>query len=175
MWKRIGVLGAMMLCLWGFVPQEAEAQPGGGGPFGLGIILGDPTGITGKYWVAGNQAIDFHLGVDGFGGRGFNNDLGLYADYLFHFPLTNISAFRLDFYVGPGLALILDFDDRYCTKFRCYDRDSGIGLAIRAPIGLAMLFNSFSGELFLELPLNVWLVPFQDFDLDVALGFRYYF
>ena len=34
---------------------------------GLGIILGDPTGITGKYFVSNDFAIDFHLGLDGIG------------------------------------------------------------------------------------------------------------
>src|SRR5262245_35783403 len=38
--------------------------------FGIGFVIGDPTGLSAKWWVAGTNALDFGLG---FWGYGFNN------------------------------------------------------------------------------------------------------
>ena len=81
----------------------------------------------------------------------------------------------LPLYVGPGLALIIIDDDRYCSRFRCYDNDDDLALAVRAPFGLAFWFSKFSGEAFVELTTTLLLIPDVDIDLDAAIGFRYYF
>ncbi|HEY0189693.1 MAG TPA: hypothetical protein VGC42_01130, partial [Kofleriaceae bacterium] len=68
--------------------------------FGLGLELGDPTGLTGKYFVQSDQAIQFGLGgVLLFDHTGVN----LYGDYLWH-PVSLASAedFELPFYIGIG-------------------------------------------------------------------------
>jgi len=152
--------------------NEAEAQPAG--PFGLGVIIGGPTGVTGKYWISGNNAIDMHIGLDGIGRGGGG---GFYADYLWHFNLTSTGAFDLPLYIGPGLGIVIDDDDEYCNRFGDCRRedDAAVWLAIRAPLGIAFLFKSFPGELFLELPFSLNLVPAVFFDIDVAIGFRFYF
>ncbi len=70
--------------------------------FGLGLELGEPTGITGKLFLKSDQALDFGLGDiyhHYYGGDG----LHLYADYLWHpTVLTSAEAFELPFYVGVG-------------------------------------------------------------------------
>ena len=43
------ILAAILLC------GTASAQDSG---FGLGVILGEPTGISGKLWLGGKTAID---------------------------------------------------------------------------------------------------------------------
>src|SRR5580765_2755709 len=53
------------------VPGTAHAtEVGYGRNYGLGVILGDPTGISGKAWVASTNAIDVGLGAYGYGYRG---------------------------------------------------------------------------------------------------------
>jgi hypothetical protein len=48
--------------------QSANAtEVGYNRKFGLGFMLGDPTGITGKYWVSGTNALDFGLGFTDYG------------------------------------------------------------------------------------------------------------
>ena len=49
--------------------------------FGIGIMLGEPTGISGKYWVEDNSAIDFGIAYSLFNS---NNYLSLHADYIHH-------------------------------------------------------------------------------------------
>ncbi|MDX9721924.1 MAG: hypothetical protein RBU37_14345 [Myxococcota bacterium] len=149
-----------------------------GGPFGLGVILFEPTGLTGKYFISNANAIDFHVGVEGFGNHR-HEDLGLYADYLYHIDIgVHTSYFDLPLYLGPGAALIfIDNDGTYCTKFGCYDRDDdgAMALAARMPLGLAFLFSRFAGEAFVELSLQLFIIPDVWADLDGAIGFRYYF
>ncbi|MDP2364021.1 MAG: hypothetical protein Q8M94_09660, partial [Ignavibacteria bacterium] len=48
--------------------------------FGLGMILGQPTGISAKYWTTGSTAFDFGLGYS----YERHSRMQLHADYLFH-------------------------------------------------------------------------------------------
>jgi len=167
---------AAIACL--LVPATADAHPKHGGPFGIGIILGEPTGITEKYWMGSDQALDFHLGLDGVDNHR-NDNFGIYVDYLFHFDTgVNASAFSMPFYLGPGGALVI-WDDNYrgCNRFgNCYDGNDNVYLAARLPLGLAFLFTRFGGEAFVELVPTISVIPsFFHFDIHGALGFRYYF
>lgn len=163
---------ATVACL--FVPETADAHPKYGGPFGIGIILNEPTGITAKYWMGSDQALDFHLGADGLDHRR-RSELGIYVDYLFHFDTgVNAQYFSMPFYIGPGGGLIISDDNYHCTRFNgCSDND--VFLAARMPLGLAFLFTRFGGEAFIELVPSMLIIPVFDFDIDAALGFRFYF
>ena len=52
---------------------NATTEVGYARKFGLGFMLGDPTGLTAKLWVAPAHAIDFGVG---FWGYGFDNCAG---------------------------------------------------------------------------------------------------
>lgn len=170
MLKKLALVALALFCI--LAPKESQAK---GGPFGLGIILGEPTGITGKYFFSKDEALDFHLGLEGFDG-GRHDNVGFYVDYLFHFDLgVNNSVMSMPLYVGPGGALIIT-DNDYCGRFKCYrDNDDSIWLAIRAPVGLSFQFKSFPGEAFIEIIPHLFFIQHIDFDLDLALGFRFYF
>src|SRR5690349_19282138 len=52
---------------------EASAhvtEVGYGRNYGIGLMVGDPTGITGKIWIGQTNAIDAGVGDYGFGYRG---------------------------------------------------------------------------------------------------------
>ena len=51
----------------------------GESPFGLGVMIGEPTGISGKYWLSPANAIDFAVAWS------FANDANfhLHTDYLY--------------------------------------------------------------------------------------------
>src|SRR5262245_11059988 len=61
-------------------PAQAT-EVGGARRFGLGFQLGDPTAITGKVFLGGENALDFGLGFWGYGyGRCWNrNDRAYYT------------------------------------------------------------------------------------------------
>ena len=49
--------------------------------FGLGVVLGEPTGISAKYWLTSGGALDFGLG---YSFTSSNSVFDFYADYVFH-------------------------------------------------------------------------------------------
>ena len=143
--------------------------------FGLGLELGEPTGITGKLFVAPDQALDFGLGDiyhHYYGGDG----LHLYADYLWHpTVLTETEAFELPFYVGVGGRVW--FFDYACPGGTCSGAEA---FGIRVPVGISFDFNNVPLDIFIQA------VPTLDFfrdyrthdvylDIDFSVGIRYWF
>src|SRR5262245_30014021 len=132
---------------------EARPRPGGqiGGrrfdankTFGLGLELGAPTGIVGKYFLSSDRALDFGVGdiYNYFNRYG----LHIYGDYLFH-PVSLVSAadFELPLYVGIG-ARFWDFEDRGGPV-----RDSAFALGFRVPVGIAFDFNNVPLDIFVQV------------------------
>ncbi|MBN1945974.1 MAG: DUF3996 domain-containing protein [Bradymonadales bacterium] len=142
-----------------------------GGPegrrFGLGIFLGEPSGITAKLWLSDQNALDFLVAFD------FSDeDLAFFVDYLFHFDVgVNANAFELPLYVGVGGKLTIRDDDHH----RDYDDDDDIGLGVRIPIGITMLLKNAPFEFFLEIAPGLRIIPETDGDIDGGVGVRFYF
>ena len=127
--------------------------------FGIGVIAGEPTGITGKYMLNENNAIDAGVGWKTSGDSEFH----IYADYLFHIhDLIKVSKGALPVYVGGGL--------RYVDRD---EKDNKFG--IRIPVGLEYLFENVSLGAFAELVPVLNLSPDTDFDLEGGVGIRFYF
>ncbi len=151
---------------------HSQAQGGAGHPFGFGIVVGDPTGITGKYWFDAISALDFSLGYDSF--PHYWDGVGIQVDYLYHaykFPVR--APFRLLFYVGPGGKIVF-WDDDWDHD---HTHEHGVAVGARFPFGLTMVFAA-PFDVFLELaPGIMFNAPDHDvrFDLDIALGGRFYF
>jgi uncharacterized protein DUF3996 len=130
---------------------------GGGGfepnkKFGLGLELGEPSGLNGKVFVSRSGAIDFGVGYI-YRQYYYGDGLHLYADYLFHPALlASTSSFELPFYIGPGLRY---WDFHYCYMGLCDYGGSAIG--IRLPLGISFDFNNAPLDIFIQL------VPVLDF------------
>lgn len=149
--------------------------------FGLGIMLGAPTGLTGKYFLGdSSMAIDFALGAydDDFY---YDDAVQLHADVLWHpAVLASSRGFTMPLYVGVG-ARIVDHDD-FWFDGRYYDGHSHAGL--RVPIGIAFDLTRAPLDIFAEL-VPVWDFAEDDdgfdyhdhdgLDLTGAVGLRYYF
>lgn len=141
--------------------------------FGLGLMLGAPTGLSGKYFVAPDRAIDFGVGAIGYY-RG-RDGLHLHADYLWHpVSLASTEPFELPFYVGIG-ARLFDFGCDGCN-------DNIAALGARVPFGIAFDFNNVPMDVFLELAVvvDVFVNDYPNHDrigadLNGAVGFRFYF
>jgi hypothetical protein len=150
--------------------------------FGLGLELGEPTGLNGKYFFSDATALDFGIGYlyqHYYYGDGAN----IYADILWH-PTTLVSAeaFELPFYIGAGLRFwSFDYCDRNPNPDICY---RGSSLGVRIPLGISFDFNSAPLDIFLQLVPVIDFVNGDYYDryndrthigIDFSLGFRFWF
>ncbi len=128
------------------------------GDFEIGILLGEPTGLSAKYWTAWNGAIDFGAAWS-FQGKGHFH---LHADYLFHnFGIFNVTNGDLPLYFGIG------------GRVRLQEDNSRIGL--RVVIGIEYIFDGHPFSLFFEVAPIVDIAPETEADLNGGLGVRYIF
>src|SRR5215831_18324146 len=124
--------------------SEARPHPAEGGSssfeanktFGMGLELGEPFGLNGKWFYSSSRAIDFGIGdiYDYYDYRG----LYIYGDHLWHpVSLVSAAAFELPLYVGVGASL-WHWDD-YVYR-GCPGACSGNALGVRVPVGITFDF-----------------------------------
>jgi hypothetical protein len=146
--------------------QGSFAQEGG---FGLGVIIGEPTGVSAKLWTSSVNAFDFGLGWSIGGDRiGENEDYNgesrvhFHVDYLWHSFDAIHSSERFPLYYGFGGRM-----------------NSGGGyegsVAIRGVFGIAWLPHNTPIDVFLELVPSIQLTSSTGFGLDAGIGARYFF
>src|SRR5262245_3579462 len=119
------------------------------GPLGLGVILGEPTGLSGKYWIDAQRKAAVDVGAAW--SLSGDNDFHLHGDYLFH----NYSILQDALQVRTG-KLPLYFGVGARVQFR-ENRDDKVG--IRIPVGLSYLVEGAPLELFGELAPVVDVAP----------------
>ena len=120
----------------------------------LGIILGEPTGISLKAWQSDNVAFDAGLAWS----FGDNGSLHLHGDYLRHNWL-DVESGSLALYYGLGARLQLADDPR---------------LGARIPVGLQYNIPDTRLTTFFEVAPLLDLVPETSFDVNGGLGLRIY-
>jgi hypothetical protein len=123
---------------------------------GLGIIVGEPTGLSAKIWTTEHSALDAAMAWS-FVGNGF---LRLHSDLLIHRHLIEVDKGSLPVYFGLGAKLGFASD---------------LELGIRFPLGLAYHFESTPFEAFLEVVPIFRLIPQTAIAMDGGIGIRYYF
>ena len=125
--------------------------------FGLGIIIGEPTGISAKVWTGKTTAIDAAAAWSFY----YPEALHLHADFLKHnFALINVNSGKLPFYYGLGAQLKIANEPQ---------------LGIRIPVGLSYIFENFPIDTFIEIVPELDIVPATQFWINAAIGVRYYF
>jgi hypothetical protein len=137
------------------VPRTARAE---GGPLGIGLVLGEPSGVTGMLRFRHDVALDVAVGIDVFDEDGFY--VHGVVDYFFPRFVEN-RAISLRPYLGAGAFLADVHDD--------------LGFGGRAPLGLSLDLAAAPFQIYAELVLDLLILPDIDLDLGVAVGFRYYF
>jgi hypothetical protein len=125
--------------------------------FGLGIILGVPTGIDGKYWLTNDRAIEGAVAWN------FNDSyFSVQADYLWHFfQAISVETGQLPLDVGIGAYLAAGHH--------------WAGVGIRIPLGISYIFSGAPLDIFFHIAPTLRLVPDTDFGLGGGIGIRYYF
>lgn len=134
---------------------QLQAQTSGG-PFGLGIIVGEPTGLNAKLWTAENTAFAATAAWS------LSNDWMLInADFLRHsYSVFNVNKGSMPLYYGLGASLGLGTD---------------FILGARVPVGISYIFADAPLDVFLEVAPVLMLIPDIDFELQGGVGIRYYF
>jgi hypothetical protein len=136
-----------------FLSYQGRAQDTG---FGIGMILGDPTGISLKGWVNDINAVDATVSWS-FYKAGFFN---VTADYVWHFDLIPVTRGRFPLYVGPGASIGIGND---------------FWLGARVPVGLDYMFEGAPVDLFIEIVPVMNLVPSTNFHFNGGIGARFFF
>jgi len=153
------------VCLF-FAVQASVAQDR---KFGIGVMVGEPTGLSAKLWTSSATALDFGLGWSVGGDRIGRYDgyydgrsrVHFHMDYLWHSFDAIRSTERFPLYYGIGGRI-----------------NSGAGyrnsLAVRGVFGIAWLPRGTTMDVFLEVAPSLQLSPSSGFGMDAALGARFF-
>ena len=126
---------------------------------GVGLIVGEPTGLSLKAWQDSTHAIDVGLGWT----AEHNESFHVHADYLFHdFSVFKPSTGRMPLYYGVGGAISRKSGD-----------DTHVG--IRVPFGISYLLENSPLEIFGEIAPRADFSTNSHLIVDAALGIRFYF
>jgi hypothetical protein len=141
-----------LILFTGFVfPQDKN--------IGLGLMIGEPTGISEKYWTSTTNAWDFGLGYSFVNSQ---NKISVHADYLYHINDLIKAKYRIPFYYGFGVRL------------RFHNNESS-SIGGRGVAGLVLLADEIPIDAFFELAPVFNLFPSTSLNFDAAIGSRYYF
>lgn len=141
------------------------------GKLGGGVILGDPTGLSGKYFM-GNDAVDVGLAYG-------SHEFILYGDYLRHFPgvLGKENAFiaALNPYVGLGPVFAFGDNDKDHSHHFINDDDDDFAFGGRIPVGVEWKAREIPIGVSLEIVPGLVIIPETDAFVQGGLAVRYYF
>lgn len=138
-----------------FSSSIGYAQNNKGG-VGVGVILGEPTGLSLKSWNGDKAAFDLGLAWS-FSGN--NDAIHLHGDFLWH-KWLNVDSGSLAFYYGIGARVIFEDDPR---------------AGLRVPFGLTYLTEDAPLEIFFEVAPIFDVVPSTNTDVNGGVGVRFYF
>jgi hypothetical protein len=116
----------------------------------LGVILGEPTGLSAKYWTTANTALDFGAAWS----FGHDGNFHLHCDYLLYF--------------GIGGRVRFESDDPK-------DDDKGTRVGLRMVLGLEYLVAAYPMSVFFEIAPIVDVAPKTEGSMNGGLGIRYVF
>lgn len=126
---------------------------------GIGVVLGEPTGIDFKYHFNPTNAIDAAAAWSLSG----SNNLHLQLDYLFHrYDPIRVAKGKLPLYYGIGGRVVLREDKKDLW-------------GVRIPFGLDYYFAGAPFDIFAEIVPIIEVLPDTEIDVEGAIGFRFWF
>jgi hypothetical protein len=154
---RKALVAAVIACAAG----TAHADQG----VGIGLFVGEPTGLDLKLGLGFRSNLDIVIGWDTY--KDGRNAYG-HVTYLATLGVAHGNAVSVPFRLGIGGAV---YDD---GSF-----DNGVNFAVRAPLEIGLKFRNAPIELYGEIALKLTLIDDNnnndDVDLDGGIGFRVYF
>jgi hypothetical protein len=162
----VAVIGMCGLCVRGDeqlqldkTTRPAFTRADHSGRFGIGLMAGEPSGLTMKYWLNDTLAIDAAAGGT------FHNDSNfhVHSDLLLHkFDLIHVPRGQMPFYIGGGAF----------ARFRGH-HDNQVG--VRVPLGVSYMFDQAPIDVFMEMAPGIALAPSARFDMTGGVGIRFWF
>jgi hypothetical protein len=151
---RTSILALLLLVGAAAGPPAANAQEKG---FGLGVILGEPTGFSFKGWIDKKSAIDGGLAWS----FAHETTFHVHVDYIIH---TDALTKRSDmpFYYGIG--------GRIKTGGTGDDR-----IGVRVVGGIAYYIPDTPLDVFVEIAPVIDIAPSTEFQINGGIGARYFF
>jgi len=138
------------------VPATANAD------IGLGLFLGDPSGLDVKIGLERRSALDLLLGWNTFrdGRTGYGH-----LTYLYQVANGRGRSVRVPLRIGIGGAI--------------YGHEDDINVGVRAPLELGLRFTRTPIEVYGEIAVLVTFIDdnnnYDDIDLQGGVGLRFYF
>lgn len=127
--------------------------------YGVGLMLGEPSGVSSKVWLDKTNALDFGIGAGFLGdGAGFS----IHSDYIYHIKDLFNLKYKLPFYYGFGVRMRFPTNDKF-------------NFGVRGVVGLMMYIKQMPIDIFIEAAPSFRLLPTTGLDVDLAIGSRYYF
>jgi hypothetical protein len=139
---------------------------------GIGVIIGDPTGLTLRHYQSDERTWDGTLSFD------WDQYVEVTANPSWLFPeaFSKRDRFLRDLtpYLGIGGALVF-YGEEGLRRWRRENEDNtqDVSLGIRVPIGIEWKMQEAPLSLFLELAPGIGLVPGTFTFLEGGVGIRY--
>ncbi|MGH8023962.1 MAG: hypothetical protein ACRED1_10295 [Limisphaerales bacterium] len=153
-------LGTILLAGLCARAQEADYSNDYVHRLGLGFELGEPIGLTAKYFLSDNLAADGAAGWSPFS----HSVAEFHADLLVHdFDLLTPASGSAPVYIGGGIM----------GRFRDDGRSDLAGF--RLPIGVSYMFENSSMSIYAEIAPVAIFAPFARAELDGDVGIRFWF
>lgn len=176
----LGIAPTLALALGFLAPRPASAADYGSEGFGLGIFLGQPSGITLAGNFGGGHMVQGYVAFE----LVYRDSFILMADYVWHPNLiVDNSTLELSWHFGGGLVLGTWVHDYYydcvawdahgrCVEWADYAR---VMFGLRMPFGLDLFFHEVPLELYFELAPGIEVAPYVWWILYGGIGLRYWF
>ncbi|MBU2491642.1 MAG: hypothetical protein KJ571_03385 [Bacteroidetes bacterium] len=145
--------------------NSVQAQKDG---FGLGLVIGEPTGLSAKLWLNNKNAVAFGLSWSNKGNRfnSFEPDYNritrthIHVDYLWHsFDAIN-ARFPLFYGVGGRIDTGIEY---------------GGTVGARGIIGIVWLPDNTPLDVFVEFVPTLLFINSTGFGVDAGIGARFFF
>ncbi|MFZ0454732.1 MAG: hypothetical protein WCE54_14570 [Ignavibacteriaceae bacterium] len=153
----------LLFCV--FFPNTYAQRPQGK-DFGFGIIVGDPTGGTLKFFSNRNNAFVVDFGASYFGSPRIG------VDYLWQFNAFNSDIANL--YAGAGGTIGFGRGNGFYYKDKYIREKSNVGLGARGVFGVNVIPRRTPLEFFFEVGVLLGVAPDFSSSADVGLGMRFY-
>ena len=127
-----------------------------GSGLGVGVILGEPTGLSAKMWTSRTTAFDAAAAWSLLGDNGY---IHVHADFLLHSFAIDVARGQMPVYFGLGGRILLA---------------DPMAIGVRVPFGVAYHFPGAPLDAFLEVAPILDLLPATGFNFNSAIGLRYY-
>jgi hypothetical protein len=174
--KKIITLLGLAILTTGLATAQNQRES-----FGLGIILGNPSGLSLKI-PSGPNSINAIFGYNSYRNGWGNCDgpgpgdrdrcygdgsIYLGADYIFYnYNLIRVSKGRLPLYYGPGLN---------ATFWDAPPGEDGIRVGFRIAVGLEYQFATAPFDIFFEIAPGINVVPNTSGYVMAGIGTRFFF